>query len=395
MYQAIRPYQPHLCDALEGDVRSGEFPQAVLFCGPRYSLKMTTALETVRLLSCQKDGADDCLCPACRANRLLEGNNLVVLSQRDQASILRTYVGVYRRLRTLTSREQLVKATRIALLGYHGALLKTASSSQKPAFAAAGALNDLLLTLKTADEDDEKGAQKFEKAYLEALKKLESVERKDTTLSIDQVRAIDDWAHQTTAGGQRQFVILEGVEEANVSARNSLLKILEEPPQGVYFILVSTHPERLLSTILSRVRKYRFPPLDGVSVKRLLASSYPERPYASFEEFFLAGSGSDAAALKEWASRLASLSLHDGVLESGETTLLSGVCTSQSALEFFLQSLLDIFERDFLDGRIPLAKARRLSRIVSSLESAAVLYNQDRRLLIQNLCLKLWEEGNA
>ena len=103
----------------------------------------------------------------------------------------------------------------------------------------------------------------------------------------------------------------------------------------------------------------------------------------------------DAAALKEWASRLASLSLHDGVLESGETTLLSGVCTSQSALEFFLQSLLDIFERDFLDGRIPLAKARRLSRIVSSLESAAVLYNQDRRLLIQNLCLKLWEEGNA
>ena len=85
MYQAIRPYQPHLCDALEGDVRSGEFPQAVLFCGPRYSLKMTTALETVRLLSCQKDGADDCLCPACRANRLLEGNNLVVLSQRDQA----------------------------------------------------------------------------------------------------------------------------------------------------------------------------------------------------------------------------------------------------------------------------------------------------------------------
>ncbi|MDD7202607.1 MAG: hypothetical protein SPF89_11645 [Sphaerochaetaceae bacterium] len=395
MYQAIRPYQPHLCDVLEGDMRSGKFPQAVLFGGPRYSLKMTTALETVRILSCQKEGADDCQCPSCRASRLLEDNNLLVLSQRDQASILRTSVGVYRRLRTLTSREQLVRATRIALLYYHGALLKTAASSQKAAFAAAGALNDLLLTLRNADEDDEKGALKFEKEYLDALKKLELVERKDTTLSIDQVRAIDDWTHQTTVGGKRQFVILEGVEEANVSARNSLLKILEEPPKDVYFILISTHPERLLATILSRVRKYRFSPLEGDSVKRLLASSYPDKPYTSFEEFFLAGSGSDSTALKDWAGRLAMVSLQGGSLESGEVAQLAGECTSQSALEFFLQSLLEIFERDFLDGRIPLAKARRLSSLVSSLESAAVLYNQDRRLLIQNLCLKLWEEGKV
>ena len=395
MYHDIKAYQKQACEALEGDIHTSSFPQAVLFCGPRYSLKMTTALETARILSCTKEGFDDCHCPSCHSFQLLEGNNLIILSQRDQGSILRTYVDAYRRLRTLTSKQRLIRVTRIALLAYHGALLRTATSTQKAAFAASGVLGDLLLELKHADEDDEKGALKFEKAYLDALKKLETVQKKDTSLSIDQVRAIDDWTHQTTSCGARQFVILEGVEEANASARNSLLKILEEPPKGVYFFLLSTHPERMLSTILSRVRKYRFSPLLPQDARKLISTNYPPSPYDSFEEFFLAGSGSDAAALKQWAGKLALRTLQKGVLSSIEVTQLATLCTSQSALEFFLEQLLAHFEEGFFQGRIPLSLARRLSALVSNVQGMAVLYNQDRRLLVQNLCLKLAKEATT
>ncbi len=389
MFEMIRPYQNHFCDVIEQDIRRERFPQAVLFSGPRYSLKMTSALETVRVLSCKEKGEEDCHCASCKANSLLGTSNLIILSQRDHASILTTYLGVYKRLRNNFSKNQLIRATRIFLLGYHGALLKGVSASLKPAFEAAGGLNDLLLQLGSLREDDQKGAMKFEKEYLDALKKIQSSGRKDSSLSIEQVRAIEEWTIQTTEDGQKQFVILEEVERSGESARNSLLKLLEEPPEGVYFILLSTHPERLMQTILSRVRRYRFVPLEPEGVKRLLAPNYPPHQFESFDAFFLSGSGSDAADLFSWAGKLKAAAVENTYLSSADVAQLCGICNSQSALEYFLHALLGFYEQDFLAGRIPLKEAQRVSSLVSAMERGSDLYNQDRRMLLQNLSLKL------
>lgn len=53
-------------------------------------------------------------------------------------------------------------------------------------------------------------------------------------------------------------------------AANSLLKILEEPPAGTVFVLVSDHAERVLETIRSRTRRFDFPPLTEAEVARAL-----------------------------------------------------------------------------------------------------------------------------
>jgi DNA polymerase-3 subunit delta' len=53
-------------------------------------------------------------------------------------------------------------------------------------------------------------------------------------------------------------VVIDPADAMNFAASNSLLKILEEPPASVYFILVSSNPRRLLPTVRSRCRQMIF-----------------------------------------------------------------------------------------------------------------------------------------
>jgi len=73
-------------------------------------------------------------------------------------------------------------------------------------------------------------------------------------IRIDQIRELESFVF---VGGHRhgaRVVIVEPAEAMNIAAQNSLLKILEEPPASVYFILSSSQWRRLLPTIRSRCR---------------------------------------------------------------------------------------------------------------------------------------------
>lgn len=79
-----------------------------------------------------------------------------------------------------------------------------------------------------------------------------------TQIKIDQIRALEDFVY---VGSHRQggrVIVVEPADAMNVAATNALLKILEEPPARVYFILVSSNPKRLLPTLRSRCRQLVF-----------------------------------------------------------------------------------------------------------------------------------------
>ena len=73
-----------------------------------------------------------------------------------------------------------------------------------------------------------------------------------TEIRVDQVRELADFLYLGSHRGQRRVAIVHPAESMNVHAANALLKGLEEPPSGAYFLLVSHHPARLLATIRSR-----------------------------------------------------------------------------------------------------------------------------------------------
>ena len=63
-------------------------------------------------------------------------------------------------------------------------------------------------------------------------------------------------------GDGYKVMIIWQAEKMNVSCANKLLKLLEEPPHKTLFLLISEHPDQLLSTILSRTQEVRVPRLN-------------------------------------------------------------------------------------------------------------------------------------
>lgn len=74
-------------------------------------------------------------------------------------------------------------------------------------------------------------------------------------LRIDQIRALEDFVFVGSHRHGNRVVLISQAETMNPAAANALLKILEEPPASVYFILISSHWRRLLPTLRSRCRK--------------------------------------------------------------------------------------------------------------------------------------------
>jgi len=60
--------------------------------------------------------------------------------------------------------------------------------------------------------------------------------------------------------------IIDAMDDLNIQAQNALLKILEEPPEKVLFLMVCHQPGRLLPTIRSRCRELRLTALDAASL---------------------------------------------------------------------------------------------------------------------------------
>ena len=75
---------------------------------------------------------------------------------------------------------------------------------------------------------------------------------------IDQIRELREMVRYAPASSRHKIVILDEAHQLTDEASNALLKTLEEPPQGVIFILATTRPEDLAETIKSRAQLFQF-----------------------------------------------------------------------------------------------------------------------------------------
>jgi DNA polymerase-3 subunit delta' len=97
-------------------------------------------------------------------------------------------------------------------------------------------------------------------------------------ISVDQIRGLADFFGMSAHQGGRRVVVIHPAEAMNTNAANALLKNLEEPPQGLLFILVSHKPQQLLPTILSRCLSFTLPAPDVASATNWLAEQGVKNP---------------------------------------------------------------------------------------------------------------------
>lgn len=91
-----------------------------------------------------------------------------------------------------------------------------------------------------------------------------------STLKIDQVRALIREAHLRPFSARKRVFVLREADRLSEEAANSLLRILEEPPDAALLILITALPDTLLSTIRSRCQQVPFRPVDPAMVAEVL-----------------------------------------------------------------------------------------------------------------------------
>ena len=132
---------------------------------------------------------------------------------------------------------------------------------------------------------------------------------------VDNIRELIENSQYRPARSRFKVYIIDEVHMLSKNAFNALLKILEEPPSHVKFILATTEPEKVLATILSRCQRYDFRNIPTREIAGHLASiCKQENIQANEDALFLvakAGTGSMRDAL----------SLLDRLLSLGEKDL--------------------------------------------------------------------------
>ena len=135
---------------------------------------------------------------------------------------------------------------------------------------AARALAQALVCERVSDEGEACGAcgpcLRVEKSQSESLMELGP---DGAALKIEQARDVLQFISLQKLGRAR-VVILDQAQLFNPQAANALLKSLEEPPSGTYFILITSAAGAILPTIRSRTQLVRFRPLSPAELAHVL-----------------------------------------------------------------------------------------------------------------------------
>ncbi|HRE16302.1 MAG TPA: DNA polymerase III subunit delta', partial [Rhodocyclaceae bacterium] len=106
----------------------------------------------------------------------------------------------------------------------------------------------------------------------------ESKKKASRQITIDQIRALDDFLSVGTHRAGLRIVLLCPAEAMNRATANALLKTLEEPAADTLFLLVTHEPMRLLPTIRSRCQVVAIPRPDPAVATRWLREAGVDQP---------------------------------------------------------------------------------------------------------------------
>ncbi len=176
---------------------------------------------------------------------------------------------------------------------------------------------------------------------------------------VDQVRALRDDAIYSPSEVRRRVYIIDEVHMLSMSAFNALLKIIEEPPEHLIFILATTELHKVPATILSRCQRFSFRRLLQEDIaSRLNFIAYEEQIDLEPEACRLLARLADGA-LRDGASLLDQCaSAADGPLTTDRVCAILGLagdkCTAQLMTAFAdhdSRQALELFSRLYAGGK--------------------------------------------
>ena len=231
----------------------------------------------------------------------------------------------------------------------------------------------------------------------EEVKKREAGEAFTTkrSIPIDEIRAMQHRLNTRPSMGSRRVVIIDPADDMEKGAVNALLKSLEEPPVGTYFLLVTHRPGRLLPTVRSRCRVLRFSPLANEEIDTILINTEPQADAAARSAAIAAANGSPGAAMGFVEERLGAVhGVMQQILAEGDPALvLRGRLAAELGARPARERLAAVLElaRAVLATELRQSSPQRQARIITAhadmtrLSAQAPTYNFDAGLLAMEI----------
>jgi DNA polymerase III subunit gamma/tau len=243
---------------LQNDIISKKFAPSMLFYGPSESGKGSAALELVRVLSCERDAAWKCGCSSCERHRYLQHDDLLVLGKRSFSAEIAACCSVFlRNPSNMSAKLLFFRSLRKLQIRFSPVLLEDDPKAVKLVSVLQSfdeKLNEFLLITGNTEKDT--ALEKLCGALVKDALNLET-DGISTNIPVNQIRQAAWWC-RFAPNGKKKILLIENAENMKEEARNSLLKLLEEPPSTVNIVLTAQRREAIIPTILSRLRPYRF-----------------------------------------------------------------------------------------------------------------------------------------
>lgn len=133
---------------------------------------------------------------------------------------------------------------------------------------------DAFLARCVFGSDDEVAVERIKKVGKADIIKLPRGEK----VLVGDIEELMESVYFTPTEMEKKFYIIDKFETANSASQNKLLKVLEEPPQSVVFMLKCSKKEAVLPTVLSRVRLLEVLPSSDKEIAEHLIARYGETP---------------------------------------------------------------------------------------------------------------------
>ncbi len=169
--------------------------------------------------------------------------------------------------------------------------------------------------------------------------------------------------------GGYKVVVIYLPERMNDQAANTLLKLVEEPPPMTLFLFASETPDRIITTIRSRVQSIALPPIDTVGLKGGVGRR-GEEFFALFSSLMRLGYGAKYLDLFDWAEEISGIGREGQRLWVDYSVAFLRECYIIGVGVRSLSSL-EGGQRDFAEKFAPFVNQQTIEPLVGEFELAA------------------------
>lgn len=217
----------------------------------------------------------------------------------------------------------------------------------------------------------------------------------NSVITIGQIKNIKEIIYWKPLTGRKKIFLIDDAHKMTVEASNSILKILEEPPEYAILILITHSPGSILPTIVSRCHQISFQPISATKQKEVLDGMNMRLDDSQWQEIVLLSAGSLSKAI-ELASDPLKMQEKDRYIEwllktKPEQRIIQFFSSSENEVKDILNSFLDFVEimvlwfRDIMFFQLGLAQEiLSFPGHIDNIKKYAQYYTQEKIILILN-----------